>query len=72
VLSLQAEAIDNAHLESLVQRRLHRIPSIVLAHEWLQQGDRVSQLNLAYYPALLIKEPAHTYTIDTERITLET
>jgi two-component sensor histidine kinase len=53
VLSLQAEAIDNAHLKSLVQGSPHRNPSIVLAHEWLQQGARVSQINLAYYPALL-------------------
>jgi two-component sensor histidine kinase len=72
VLSLQAEAIDNARLKYLVQCRPHRIPSIVLAHEWLQQGDQVPQINLAYYSVLLIKEPALTYTINPEHITLET
>jgi hypothetical protein len=44
----------------------------VLAHEWLQHSDRVSQINPAYYPALLVKELANTYAIDPERITLET
>jgi two-component sensor histidine kinase len=69
-LCLQAGAIDDARLGTLVQESPYHISSMALVHEWLQQADHVGQINLAYYVARLIEELAHACTLDPGRITL--
>jgi two-component sensor histidine kinase len=69
-LSLQAGAIDDVHLGTLVQESPYHISSMALVHEWLQQADHVAQINVAHYAARLIEELAHACALDPRRITL--
>jgi two-component sensor histidine kinase len=72
LLSLQEGAIDDPRLGTLFQASQERLHAMALVHDLLQQADNVARINLAQYAARLIEELARTYTIDPERITLET
>ena len=72
LLSLQAASIDDPRLGTLFAESQHRIHSMALVHDLLQQADDVTRINLAHYAARLIEELARTYAITPERITLET
>ena len=72
LLNLQAGAIDDPRLGTLLRASQDRLHAMALVHDLLQQADNVVRINLAQYAARLIDALAHTYAIDPERITLET
>jgi two-component sensor histidine kinase/PAS domain-containing protein len=72
LLSLQAEASEDSQLEAMFEEIQHRIQSMALVHELLQQADNLARINLAHYAARLTEEMARAYAVDLTRITLET
>jgi two-component sensor histidine kinase len=56
LLSLQAETSEDPQLGAVFEEIQHRIQSMALVHDLLQQTDNVAQINLASYAARITLE----------------
>jgi len=72
LLNLQAGYLDSTKYKRFFQECQDRIKSMVLIHETLYQSENLADINPVEYVNNLIKYLSHTYSIQKQRIQIQT